>query len=234
MAPVLPTWPPLSARLDDDPPRGRRSLVDRPERVAQAAERLGRATVELVAKHNLGYAVALQGRLDRGILLETECIAGAIAQKDRWIECVSETYLADLLLRAKRPAEAERAARRAAELSDRPNRVLALAHLARAQLDLERLDEALATVGESHALLLNLGSVEDGEAHARLAFVEINLAAGNEMVALRELAVARDRLLARAEKIADAELRASFLTRVEEHARTLQLALERGIKPVPR
>ncbi len=185
--------------------------------------------MELVAKHNLGYAVAQLGRLDEGILLETECISGAIVQKDRWIECVSETYLADLMLRAGRLADAERAARRAAELSDRPNRVLALALLGRVELALGKTDDASSTAAESHALLEELGSVEDGEAMARLAFVEINEAVGSSQVAREELAKARDRLLARADKIADPELRRSFLSCVPENARTLELAKARGV-----
>jgi tetratricopeptide (TPR) repeat protein len=209
---------------------GRYAEAERVLRIALGgAQRLGLATVELVAKHNLGYAVALLGRLEEGILLETECIAGAIVQKDRWIECVSETYLADLMLRAGRSADAERAARRAAELSDPPNQVLALALLARIELALGKTDDARSTAQRSHALLEELGSVEDGEAMARLGFVEVNEAVGNTDAALQELGRARDRLLARANKIADPELRESFLTQVPENARTLQLADARGV-----
>jgi hypothetical protein len=77
--------------------------------------------------------------------------------------------------------------------------------------------------------LEELGSVEDGEAMARLGFVEVNEAVGNTDAALQELGRARDRLLARANKIADPELRESFLTQVPENARTLQLADARGV-----
>jgi hypothetical protein len=48
--------------------------------------------------------------------------------------------------------------------------------------------------------------------------------AGLDKAARRTIEAARERLLSRAEKILDADLRKSFLERVPEHARTLSLA----------
>ena len=192
------------------------------------AERMGLSHTRAIAEHNLGYAVALAGDLPAGIAIERDAIADARAQKDRWVECVSHTYLADLLWRAGDPAGALESAIASAELSDRPNRVLALAIAARAELALGRLDAARARATESAALLDELGSIEDGEALARLAFVEVMVACGDLPLAQAALARAQERLEVRAAKISDPELRKSFLENVPDHAQTRSFALRAG------
>jgi hypothetical protein len=58
----------------------------------------------------------------------------------------------------------------------------------------------------------------------RLVLAKAQHAAGLDKAARRTIEAARERLLSRAQKILDADLRKSFLERVPEHARTLSLA----------
>lgn len=189
------------------------------------ADRMSLSHTRVIAKHNLGYAVALAGDLSAGIAIERDAIEDARAQKDRWVECVSHTYLADLLWRSGDPTAALGSALTSAELSDRPNRALALAIAARAALALGRPDEARAHATASAALLDELGSIEDGEALTRLAFVEVMAACGDLPAAERALARAKERLAERAAKISNVELRRCFLENVPDHRETLAYAL---------
>ena len=95
-------------------------------------------------------------------------------------------------------------------------------------LALGRLDAARARATESAALLDELGSIEDGEALARLAFVEVMVACGDLPLAQAALARAQERLEVRAAKISDPELRKSFLENVPDHAQTRSFALRAG------
>jgi hypothetical protein len=70
------------------------------------------------------------------------------------------------------------------------------------------------------------GELEEWESLIRLAHAEALQAIGDAGRAAAALADARKGLLARAEKIADADLRRSFLERVPENARILALAEE--------
>lgn len=185
------------------------------------AERMNIALTRAIAKHNLGYAVALAGDLQAGIAIERDAIADAQSQHDRWIECVSHTYLAALSNLAGDHAGALASALASAELSDRPNRVLALALAARAELGRGDPAAALAHATESQRLLEELGSIEDGDALARLVWVEALEASGRVAEAREALERARARLRERADKISDPELRRSFLENVPEHRETL-------------
>ena len=85
---------------------------------------------------------------------------------------------------------------------------------------------ALATSEQALALYLKHDGHGPRHAFARLVHAECLLATGDEPRARKALAEARDRLLARASRIADPALRAGFLERVPENARTLALARE--------
>jgi tetratricopeptide (TPR) repeat protein len=193
------------------------------------AERMNLAVTAAIARHNLGYAVAMLGRLDEGIELERQAVHDSHAQGDRWIEAVSETYHAVLALRAGDPAEAAAAASRAAQLSDRPNRALATALLARAELALGERRAARASATSAFELLQELGGIEDGDALVRLVHAEALVASGEHAEAATAIREAATHLRRRADAISDAELRQSFLENVPEHAETL--ALERELSP---
>jgi hypothetical protein len=87
-----------------------------------------------------------------------------------------------------------------------------------------RAADALAAAEEAVALLEERGSVEEDEALVRLAHAEALWALGRQPAAVATIDRARRHLLERAAKISGESLRASFLERVPENARTLALA----------
>jgi hypothetical protein len=76
------------------------------------------------------------------------------------------------------------------------------------------------------AVANELGTLEEGDAAARLLLAETVEAAGEHEQAREAIALARDHLLARAARFSDSNWRDSFLANIPEHARTLQLAAE--------
>jgi hypothetical protein len=108
-------------------------------------------------------------------------------------------------------------------------RAATLAELARALLAQGRNEEALQSAQEAMSLLDALGSSLFFESLVRLMNAETKMATGDEAGAHAAIHAARDRLLARAERITDASMRESFLTRVPDNARTLELAREWGV-----
>ena len=99
-----------------------------------------------------------------------------------------------------------------------------LACLARVLLARGKLDEALATAAQAHAELEAAGQVEDGAHLIRLTFAEALHAAGRLAEAREAIARARDQVDETAAKIHDPTHRRSFVERVPENARTLELA----------
>jgi tetratricopeptide (TPR) repeat protein len=107
-------------------------------------------------------------------------------------------------------------------------RPFAIALLARALLAQGRQAEALRGARDAHAQLESLGVVDDGEATIRLALAECLIAAGDALAAEDVLDKASSRILASAEAIEDPAIRESFLNRIPEHRRILELARELG------
>ncbi len=73
-------------------------------------------------------------------------------------------------------------------------------------------------------ILRRVLKLDENESKLRLVFAEALLGAGRAEEARCALAEAKAVLLARAEKIADANVRSSFMTSVAEHARILELS----------
>jgi hypothetical protein len=69
-----------------------------------------------------------------------------------------------------------------------------------------------------------LGGVEEGESYVRLTYAEALDATGDRDAAREAIATARVRILERAAMIHDPRWKESFLERVRENARTLELA----------
>ena len=197
------------------------------------AERLGLKNVAAYARQNLGLALARTGRLEEAKKAATEGLSALLDQHDPRLETVARAYLATIHALAGDPASAHVEASLAVERSaeSRNTRPLALGTLALVLLSEGRGAEALAATSEATALLASLGGVEDGESVVRLAHAEALDATGDRAGAIAAIRSARDRLLARAEKIRDEALRASFLGVVPENARTLARAEEWGATP---
>jgi eukaryotic-like serine/threonine-protein kinase len=100
----------------------------------------------------------------------------------------------------------------------------ALSTRAKIRLTEGRPDEALADARKAAEVLAELGGIDEGEAQVRLTYAEALRAGGDIAGAEEAIAEARSRLLERAAKISDPELRRSFLERVPENAETLSLA----------
>lgn len=190
-----------------------------------AADRLRLPPIAASARSNLGCVLARLGRLDDAELLEAEAMAAFAAQGDRRMAGASRVYLAMILaLRGDAEGAAREAAAAVAELERWPPlRANALAMLSRAELARGRPEEALARAREAAAIFEALGTIEEGEALVRLALVEALGAAGEHEAARAAVTVARERLFARAARLADPAARARFLA-VPEHARTIDLA----------
>ncbi len=196
----------------------------------EAARRLQVPHLIELASLNLGLAFA---HGDGAALIEARrllraVVAGANAAADPRVLAAARIYLSLALLRAGRAREAELEARAAADDGTSSLFAPASSALAQALLALGRADEALAAARAAHQALADGGRVEEGEARIRLAYAEALAAVGDGAGSREALSAARARLAERAARIEDLRLRASFLERVPEHRRTLELARSAG------
>jgi hypothetical protein len=154
-----------------------------------------------------------------------------VRQGDTRLEGVVRAYLAATEALAGDFLAAEKHAREATTLLQGvpPVLPLALATLARALLGQRRFTEALGYAKTAHSLLDSAGGVDDGEALIRLVLTEAFVGVGDRQAAQTVLAVARQRLLDRASALGSGDLRAAFLEKIPEHARTLSLGRECGL-----
>jgi len=202
------------------------------------AQRMGLLNLAAVARHNLGLTRAHQGALDEARALEAEAMKDFVAQGDRRQETISHVYLATIRLLEGDLDGAEQAAREAVRTASAPTaKCFALATLARAYLariarapmgqrPASELDirEALLAAHDAKALLDATRGVEEGEALVHVVYAEALAHAGDRDAARAALKAAADRLHARASWLRDPALRDSFLTKVPENARTMELA----------
>jgi hypothetical protein len=186
---------------------------------------MGLDDVAIAAMQNLGHTLAYLRRLDEARLYEQRAVDAFQRLGDPRMEGVARTYLAKVSLFAAMPAQAERDARLAAELLRvaPPLRAAALAVVARSMLEQDRAEGALPVAREAHAILEELGEIEEGEAMVRVVYAEALRATGARREFEQVARTARDRLLDRAAKISDAAWRERFLTAVPDNARTLVL-----------
>ena len=175
--------------------------------------------------------LAYRGSLDEARVTGLQAITVTVAQSDRRFQGSAEAYLSVTEYMAGDHARAEYYARTAAEtLAGVPaSRPFALALLARALLAQNRQSEALRSAREAYGQLERLGVVDDGEATIRLALAECLIAAGDMLAAHEVLDKAATRILASAEATDDPALRESFLARIPEHRRILELARELAV-----
>ncbi len=202
------------------------------------AQRMGLLNVAAVARHNLGLARAHQGALDEARALEAEAMKDFVTQGDRRQETISRVYLATIRLFEGDLDGAEQAARAAVHSAAAPTaQCFALATLARAYLarigsapmgqrsaNEGDIREALIAAHDAKRLLDQTGGVEEGESLVRVVYAEALAHAGDHDAARAAIQEAEARLRVRASWLLDPALRESFLVRVPENARTLELA----------
>jgi tetratricopeptide (TPR) repeat protein len=198
--------------------------------VLDQAKRLGLFVLVKTAKHNLGLALGRLGAYAEARALESEAVAEAHAQGDPRLESAGRIYLSIICALAGDEAGAEREARGAIE-SARENpsfRAYAVAVLARALLAQGRTAEALDRAREANALLVEQTALEEGEEIVRLALAEALAATpgADPLEVQQAVRAVHERIRVDAERIADPELRKSFLERAGENARIVALAKE--------
>jgi eukaryotic-like serine/threonine-protein kinase len=216
---MLGAWPEAEATL-------REALV--------TAERMGLTSAAGIARQNLGLVLANRGALQEARAVEERGIEATTVSGETLMTAFAYAYLAEILRLGRNFDAAERAARDAvATVGARVHEAQALAHatLARVLLGSGRVAEAL----EASAVAFELreaAAVGGSAAVVWLARAEALHASGDVPAARETIGEARDRLLARADRIASRELRRSFLECVPDNARTLRLAREWGAAAV--
>jgi tetratricopeptide (TPR) repeat protein len=193
---------------------------------ASHADRLGLISVASLCRSNLGAALGFLGKHDEAIAIERRAVGEFLDQRERRMEALARADLSGILLRAgDLPAaavEVDRSIELAAEIP--PSRAYALGHRARVSLARGEPAAALADAREAMTILEAQGGLDEGEAMVRLVHAEALDACGDRAGAAAAIEAARARLEEVAARIGDPVWRDSFLTRVEDNARTIELA----------
>lgn len=190
------------------------------------AERLGIARVVAGAKHHLSLVTLRLGRLEEAHRLALEALDLGRGSADSFALASMRLYLGLVLAAQGDDLGAAKALLDSIE-SFAPTpaaRAWPLSELARVRLSEGRIEEAIAAAEAAMAVVAASGPAEEGDAVIRLTHAEVLLASGRTADAQRAAGRARSRLDERAERISDATLRQSFLYRIPEHARTIELS----------
>lgn len=193
-----------------------------------SAEQMGLSGVIANVLHHQGALLARLGDPEKAVTKAEGAIEAFVAQGDRRMEAAARLYRAMFLAEASNLERAEREAHAAMDVAGAPPPLIALAWavLARIHLESSGAHKAEAPAREANRILEALGGVEEGEAYIRLVFAETRVAMGDQAGAREALETARVRILERAAMIQDPAWKQSFLERVRENARTLELARE--------
>ncbi|MBX3220664.1 MAG: protein kinase [Labilithrix sp.] len=191
-----------------------------------SAQHMGLSGVSANVWHHQGMLLARLGDPRSALTRADGAIDAFVAQGDRRMEAAARLYRGLFLSAADDLERAERDVTFALEQSGAtpPLRAYGLAVLAGAHLRSGRADRAEAPAREALQLLEELGGVEEGEAFIRLTFAESLDALGDHAGAREAIATARVRILERTAMIQDAQWKDTFVERVRENARTLELA----------
>jgi tetratricopeptide (TPR) repeat protein len=192
----------------------------------EVAERTNLRAVAAGAKNNLGMALARQGRLDEAITIERQTIADSLTLGFRRLEAASRMYLASMLALRGDTENAAREASAAVEMTPEmsPIRAQALATEAQVLLASGKLADAVRPATSAFQMLEALGGVDEGESQIRVVYAEVLHASNRLDEARAVIRSAKERVLAKADKITDPTRRQKFLERVPENARTVALA----------
>jgi tetratricopeptide (TPR) repeat protein len=196
------------------------------ERALAAADRMGLSTIASRARQNLALVCAAEGDLDQARRLAREVVQESEAQRNLRFEGWTRIYLSRIEHARGDHAAAEREASIAVERTEvtPPARAGALAALALARLALGRPEEALESARAALIILAGLGGIEEFEALVRRAHIEALLASGLRDEAAEAAGIAGARLEAMAARIATDAHRRSFLERVPDNLRLVELA----------
>jgi len=193
-----------------------------------SAERLGLLAVALSAKLHLGQLYSRVQRFEDATRALTDCIHGFATLQDPLHEGLARVYLAGVNHQNGAHALGANEAEESLRFLDGapPYRASILGFLAVMRADAGDTEGAHAAGNEAMRLLREFGGTIEGEAFAYLGYAEGLRAKGDVEGSKAAIAVARDRLLARAARIKDPELRRGFLEHLREHRRILGRAGE--------
>ena len=191
-----------------------------------SAERMGLSGVTASSLHHMGMLFARLGDTRTAIEREDAAIEAFVAQGDRRMEGAARLYRALFL---SMDAQLDLAEQETLAVIDAfgltpPLRAYGLAVLGRIRLTGATPERAEDVAREAVDMLDALGGIEEGESYVRLTFAEALEASGNHEAACEAIATARVRILERAAMIHDPAWKESFLERVPENARTIELA----------
>ncbi len=191
-----------------------------------SAQQMGLSGVTADVLHHQGALLARLGDPETAVSRAEGAIEAFVAQGDRRMEAAARLYRATFLAEASNLERAEHEVHAAMDVPGAPPplQAMAWAVLARIHLQSAGAHKAEAPAREANRILEALGGVEEGEAYIRLVFAETLEALGEHDAALEAIKTARVRVLERAAMIQDPAWKQSFLERVRENARTLELA----------
>lgn len=191
-----------------------------------SAQHMGLTGVSANVWHHQGMQLARLGDPRSALGRADAAIEAFVAQGDRHMEAAARLYRGYFL------ASAGDLARAAHEIelalahtgTTPPRRAFGLAILGATELASGHPERAEASALEAVQLIERLGGVEESEAYIRLTYAEVLDALGKNDEAREAIATARVRILERAAMIQDPQWKDTFLTRVRENVRTLDLA----------
>lgn len=181
------------------------------------AEELGARQTITYAEVNLGYVLGHRGRLDEAVSMLERAAATCASVGNVRLEGWARTHISGIQLRRGQPELAEAEAATAMQrLTQSPGLLAwATAERARALVALGRTSEAMATARKAMTLLVELGSMLQGESSPPLALAEALLAAGDHAAASVATLDAKMRLQARVARLPRPEWSPTFLARPE-------------------
>ena len=191
-----------------------------------SAQHMGLTGVSANVWHHQGMLLARLGDPRSALGRADGAIDAFVAQGDRRMEASARLYRGFFLSLGEDLERAEREVTLVLEQAGvtPPLRAYGLAILAGAHLKNGRPDLAASPAREAMQLLESLGGVEEGEAYIRLTYAEALDAVGEQEGARDAIATARVRILERTAMIQDEEWKDTFIQKVLENARTLELA----------
>ncbi|NUO49560.1 MAG: protein kinase [Polyangiaceae bacterium] len=190
------------------------------------ASRLGLLSLVAHAKQDIGAPLIRLGKLDEAEKMQREAIVELSKQGDKRLESYAYTYLSWIHRLRGEPDAAEREARVALELAPAaPVKIGGYAHLSAALAKRGDLAGAAEAAAEGLRIVKEVDSGgEDGVTLLLLTYAEALFGLGRRDEAHAAIQRAQGDVLARAARISEPDLRASFLERFAENARVIELA----------
>jgi tetratricopeptide (TPR) repeat protein/predicted Ser/Thr protein kinase len=196
------------------------------EEALASAQHMGLSGVSADVSYYQGMQLARLGDVEGALACADAALDAFVSQGDRQMATAARLYRGFILAGGGDlgRAEDELQAGLATGAVAPPRRAFGLSILASVYLASGRPERAEGPAREANELLESLGGVEEGEAHIRLTLAEVLHAIGATEEAREAIATARVRILERAAMIQDPQWKDSFVERVRENVRTLELA----------